>query len=468
MTCPPLAPGAAVSFTGSRGGLTRKDDATRIGEWAEAGPFALIAERSDVYQKTTLDNGLRVLTSPMPHTRSVCVCVFVGTGSRYEAASQAGLSHFVEHLCFKGTQRRPTAKDIAVAIDGVGGVLNGGTDKELTVYWAKVARHHFALALDLLSDMVLNSRFDATDIENERKVIIEELNMCLDSPQSRVDMLIDETVWPDQPLGRDVAGSKETVAAIDHSMIVEYVRGSYLPNTTVVAVAGDIDHEDVVRSVDGVLGGWPNGPAGVWTPSINDQTSPRFDAETRKTEQSHLCLAVRGIPHDHPDRYTLDLLNLVLGEGMSSRLFLEMRERLGLAYEIHSHTSHYHDSGSINVSAGVDPRKVEQAIEAILRELVRLKDDSVSDAEISKARELGKGRLLLRMEDTRSVAGWIGGQELLTGSIKTVDEVLSILDSVTAEDVQRVARALFRTEKLSLALVGPGRGRKRVERLLRL
>jgi len=394
------------------------------------------------------------------------VCIFVGTGSRYEEASQAGLSHFVEHLCFKGTRQRPTAKDIAVAIDGVGGVLNGGTDKELTAYWAKVARPHFGLALDLLSDMLLNSKFDAADIENERKVIIEELNMCLDSPQSRVDMLIDETVWPSQPLGRDVAGSKETVAAIDRPMIVDYVAGSYVPNRTVVAVAGDISHAEVADSVGKVLGGWPTGAAGVWTSSENDQTSPRFAAETRKTEQSHLCLAVRGIPHDHPDRYTLDLLNLVLGEGMSSRLFLEIRERLGLAYEIHSHTNHFHDSGSISVCAGVDPRRIELAVEAILQELVRLRDDPISDAEISKARELGKGRLQLRMEDTRSVAGWIGGQELLTGSIKTVDEVLAILDSVTAEDVQRVARALFRTDKLSLAIVGPGRGRKRLERML--
>jgi len=394
--------------------------------------------------------------------------MFVGTGSRYESAPQAGLSHFVEHLCFKGTQRRPTAKDIAVTIDGVGGVLNGGTDKELTAYWAKVARPHFGLALDLLSDMLLNSRFDASDIENERKVIIEELNMCLDSPQSRVDMLIDETLWPGQPLGRDVAGSKETVAAIDRSMIVEYAQGSYVPNRTVVAVAGDITHQEVVDSVGRVLDGWPHGAPGVWAPSVDDQTSPRFAAETRRTEQSHLCLAVRGIPHDHPDRYTLDLLNLVLGEGMSSRLFLEMRERLGLAYEIHSHTNHFHDSGSINVCAGVDPRRVEQAAGAILGELARLRDDRISDGEICKARELGKGRLVLRMEDTRSVAGWIGGQELLNGSIKTVEDVLAILDSVTADDVQRVAQALFTTEKLSLAIVGPGRSRRRLEKMLTL
>ena len=421
-----------------------------------------------MYSKTTLENGLRIVSSPMPNTRSVCICFFVGTGSRYEAEHQAGLSHFVEHLCFKGTDRRPAAKDISVAIDGVGGVLNGGTDKELTAYWAKVARPHFGLALDLLADMLLNSKFEDADIENERKVIIEELNMCLDSPQSRVDMLIDETVWPGQPLGRDVAGSKESVADMDRDMIVGYVAGNYLPNSTVVAVAGDIDHDEVVGSVSGVLGGWTRGPEPSWTPAVNDQGSPRFVAETRKTEQAHLCVAVRGIPHGHPERFTLDLLNLVLGEGMSSRLFLEIRERLGLAYEIHSHVDHFHDSGSVNVCAGVDPSNVEHAIQSVLNELVKLRDDLISDEEIAKARELGKGRLILRMEDTRSVAGWIGGQELLTGSIRTVDEVVSILDAVTAEDVQRLARELIKTDQLSLALVGPGRGRKRVEKLLRL
>lgn len=421
-----------------------------------------------MYQRTVLDNGLRIVSSSMPHIRSVCICIFIGAGSRYEAAEQAGLSHFVEHLCFKGTVRRPTAKELSEAIDGVGGILNGGTDKELTVYWAKVARPHFPLALDLLVDMIRNSKFDPVDIESERKVIVEELNMCLDSPQSRVDMLIDEVIWPAQPLGRDVAGSKETVATVDRSMILNYLSHLYLPNNTVVAVAGDISHNEVVDSVIEILGDWHDGVTASWSPADNDQSSPRFVTEQRKTEQAHLCLAVRGIPHDHPDRFALDLLNLILGEGMSSRLFLEIRERLGLAYDVNSQISHFHDSGAVNVCAGVDPKRVEDAIEAILRELVKLREDQVPEAEITKARELGKGRLTLRMEDTRSVAGWIGGQELLTGRIRTVDEVVSILDAITADDLQRMAQELFQTNRLCLALVGPSRRERRVERLLKL
>lgn len=420
-----------------------------------------------MYQRTVLDNGLRIVSSAMPHTRSVCICVFIGTGSRYETPEQAGLSHFMEHLFFKGTARRPTAKEISETIDGIGGILNGGTDKELTVYWVKVARPHFSLALDLLVDMLRNSKFNSVDMKNERKVIIEELNMCMDSPQNRVDMLIDEVMWPAQALGRDVAGSKETVTAIDRKMILDYLPIHYLPSNTVVGVAGDITHNEVVDSVAAVLGDWPDGTPGSWFPADNGQDTSRLVAERRKTEQAHLCLAVRGIPRMHPDRFTLDLLNLILGEGMSSRLFLEIRERRGLAYEIHSFVSHFHDAGSVNICAGVDPMSVEDTIEAILRELAKLRDDQVPEAEITKAKELGKGRLMLRMEDTRSVAGWIGGQELLLGHILTVDEVVSMLDAVTASDLQQVAQKLFLADKLSLALVGPSFKKGHLQKLLK-
>ncbi len=421
-----------------------------------------------MYQRTVLGNGLRVVSSDMPNTRSVCICIFIGAGSRYETPQQAGLSHFIEHLCFKGTERRPTGKEVSETIDGIGGVLNGGTDKELTVYWAKVARPHFLLALDLLVDMLRNSKYDPVDIENERKVIIEELNMCMDSPQNRVDMLIDEVMWPAQALGRDIAGSKETVTAIDRNMMLDYLPNTYLSSNTVVGVAGDINHREVVDSVAEVLGDWTDGTPGNWFPADNGQDESRFVAERRKTEQTHVCLAVRGIAHSHPDRFTLDLLNLILGEGMSSRLFLEIRERRGLAYEVNSHVSHFHDSGSVNICAGVDPSRVEEVVEAILLELVKLRDNRVSEAEIVKAKELGKGRLMLRMEDTRSVAGWTGGQELLLGHIRTVDEVVSILDAITASDLQQLAKKLFLTEKLSMALVGPSFKEGRLQKLLKL
>lgn len=420
-----------------------------------------------MYHKSVLENGLRIITSSMAHTRSVCISIFIGAGSRYERAEEAGTSHFIEHLCFKGTERRATSKEISEAIDGVGGMLNGGTDKELTIYWCKVARPHFLLALDVLVDMLRHSRFDAQDMERERQVIIEELNMSLDSPHERVNMLIDEVVWPDQPLGRDVAGSKEAVASLGREMLLGYLAHQYLPNNTVVAVAGDIGHDEVVECVGSAFADWERGTAGPWFPAQDSQDLPRLHVEHRSVEQAHLCLALRGLSLLHPDRFYLDLLNVVLGEGMSSRLFMEIRERRGLAYDIHSYVDHFLDSGAITVYAGVDPKHVETVIKAILEELSHLKDD-VPEVELTKARELAKGRLLLRMEDTRSVAGWIGAQELLAGRILTVDEVVSIIDAINPEDLERVARELFIGDKLNLAIVGPVTDGERFLGLLRL
>lgn len=421
-----------------------------------------------MHEKTVLDNGLRIVSSTMPHTRSVCICVFMGAGSRYESPDQVGVSHFLEHLCFKGTERRPTSMDISETIDGVGGVLNAVTDKELTVYWAKVARSHFRLALDLLADMIRCSKLDPAEVENERKVIIEELNGCMDSPQSRVDVLIDEVLWPDQPLGRYVVGNKDTIATIDRRIMLDYLNRHYIPTNAVVSVAGDVGHDEVVQTVADALGDWPGGEPGSWVAAENSQDGPRLAIVPRKIEQTQVCLAVHGLHHLHPNRFALDLLNVVLGEGMSSRLFMELRERRGLAYEIYSHASYFRDSGSVGVYAGVHPTNVRAAIGAILEELARLRDEAIPEKEIVKAKELSKGHLLLRMEDTRSVAGWTGGQELLTDRIRDVDEIVSLVDAVTADDLQEVARQLLQTSKLNLALVGPVRKGDRLERLLKL
>ena len=420
-----------------------------------------------MYQKSVLENGLRIITSTMPHTHSVCIAIFIGAGSRYERAEDAGLSHFIEHLCFKGTERRATSKEIAEAIEGVGGMLNGGTDKEFTIYWCKVARPHFLLALDLIVDMLRHSRFDAQDMERERQIIIEELNESMDSPHHRVNLLIDEVVWPDQPLGRDVAGSKETVGRLNRGMILDYIGRQYVPSNTVVSVAGDISHNEVLSSLSEAFGDWAMGTPQPLYPAEDRQDSPRIRIERRDTEQVHFCLAMRGLSIPHPDRFNLDLLNVILGEGMSSRLFLEIRERRGLAYDIHSYVDHFLDSGAITIYAGVDPKNIDAAIEGILQELRLLKED-IPDAELAKVKELAKGRLLLRMEDTRSVAGWTGGQELLTEQIRTVDEMVSIIDAIAPQDLKRIAKQLLVSEKLSLAIVGPVAGEDRLFRCLRL
>ena len=420
-----------------------------------------------MYQKSVLGNGLRVITGAMPHTRAVCINIFIGAGSRYEREEEAGTSHFIEHLCFKGTQRRATAKEIAEDIEGVGGLLNGGTDKEFTVYWCKVARTHFPLALDLTVDILRNSRFDAQDMERERGVIIEEINESMDSPQHRVNLLIDEVVWPAQPLGRDIAGSKETVSALSREMLLGYMSRQYVPNNTVISVAGDISHEEVLSRMSEVLDEWAVATLHPPSPAEDRQEEPRLRIERRDTEQAHICLAVRGLSIAHPDRFNLDILNVILGEGMSSRLYLEIRERRGLAYDIHSYVDHFLDSGAITIYAGVNPKRVADTVAVILEELARLKDE-VPALELTKAKELTKGRLLLRMEDTRSVAGWMGGQELLTGQIRTVDEIASIIDAITPQDLKRVAAQLLLAEKLNLAIVGPVNGEDRLFRSLRL
>src|SRR3990170_1595362 len=337
------------------------------------------------YQKTTLDNGLRVISVSMPHTRSVSVNIFVGTGSRYESDAEAGISHFAEHMFFKGTERRPTAREISEAIDGVGGVINAGTDREMTVFWAKVARPHFALAFDVLVDIMRNSRMDATEVEKERLVVIEEINMLRDDPREWVDVLIDETLLPCQPLGRDVIGTKETVSSFDRAAVLGYIDRHYSPNNTVVSVAGNVDHSHVLELVQQTLGDWPSGNPGAWHPAVQKQAAPVCRVEWKKTEQAHFCLAVPALSSQDPDRFALDLLNVILGEGMSSRLFQEIREKRSLAYDVHSYVSHFLDTGAATVYAGVDPTRIEGALEGVIGELERLKDD-LPEQEIVKAK----------------------------------------------------------------------------------
>ncbi len=420
-----------------------------------------------MYQKTTLDNGLRIVTSSMPHTRSVSLSFYAGAGSRYEEDSEAGISHFIEHLLFKGTQRRPTSKEVSEAIESVGGILNGGTDRELTIYWSKVPRPNFHLALDVLVDMLRNSKFDPADVAKERQVVIEEINMVNDSPHQRVDVLIDEVVWPNQPLGREIGGSRETVSSFERDHAVSYLAQQYGSANTVVSVAGNISHEEVVESVSKALGDWRPATPRPYFPAKDGQRAPRAKVEYRRTEQAYLTVAVPGLPVSHHDRYALDLLNIILGGGMSSRLFMEIREKRGLAYDVYSYTDHLLDTGAFAVFAGVDPKRIGDALQAILQELARIRDD-VRDDEVQKAKDLTKGRLLLRMEDTRSVSSWLGAQEALLGRIKTVDEAVQQVDAVPVEDVKRIARQLLVQEKLNLAVVGPYKSDKRFVPLLKL
>jgi predicted Zn-dependent peptidase len=409
---------------------------------------------SEMYNKAVLDNGLRVITSTMPHSRSVCLAIFVGAGSCYESKEEAGISHFAEHLFFKGTERRPTSKEITQDIEGVGGIINGGTDKEITVFWCKVASSHFSIALDVLSDILLNSRFDNKEIERERQVIMEEINMNLDIPQQRVSMLIDELLWPEQPLGREVTGYKETVSSMTREQLLNYVARRYMPNNTVLSIAGNIQHEEAMAQTKSMFDKWAAGELLSGYITNDNQTEARLCIEPKDIEQAHLCLAVHGFSHSHPQRFTLDLLNTALGGGMSSRLFMEIREHKGLAYDIHSYTEHFLDSGSFGIYAGVDPKKVEIALAAILEEVSKIKQ-GITASELTRAKELSKGRLYLRFEDSQNVALWYGGQEILTRQILDIDDVIAIVDAITIGELKKVAEEILTDSGLNLAVTGP-------------
>ena len=420
-----------------------------------------------MHQKSVLSNGLRVFTSAMPYTRSVSIMVCLRAAPRYETDSEAGISHFVEHLCFKGTERRPSSRELCETIERVGGVINGGTDKESTVYWCKVARANFPLALDVLSDMLQHPLFAGDDVEKERQIILEEIRMTNDSPQQTVDLLIDDLVWPDQPLGRDIAGTMETVRSLSRDAMAGYWKRRYTAGNAVVSVAGDVEHAEVVSQLTDGFSHWGGDGRGDGAQARNEQEAPRFRVEYRDTEQVHLALAVRGLSAVDPDRFALDLLNVALGEGMSSRLFVEVREKRGLAYDVHSYVSRFLDSGALIVYAGVEPSRVEEALLAVLSELAQLRE-AMPSAELAKAKEMLKGHLLLGLEDSRAVASWVGRQELLLGRVLTVDDIIAAVDAVTAADTVRVARDLVLTDKLSLAIVGPIKEEDRIGKLLHL
>lgn len=417
-----------------------------------------------MYNLSVLDNGLKVITRTMPNSHSVSIAFLIGTGSCYEKQGENGISHFIEHMCFKGTKHRPTAMHITREIEGVGGIINASTDKESTIFWSKVASKHFPIALDVLSDIVLNSQFDTTEMDKERNVVIEEINMNLDLPQQRVTMLIDELLWPNQVLGKEIAGTKESVSSLTRDQLLNYCSNRYVPNNTVLSIAGNIQHKQLITQLETLIDGWTAKEATKNYISNEIQNTPRLCMETRVGVQTHICLAVHGFSYFHPQRFVLDLLNTVLGGGMSSRLFNEIRERRGLAYDISSYVDHRYNSGALVVYAGVDPNNTQVTTEAILEELSKLKQGITID-ELNRAKELSKGRLQLRLEDSRNVALWLGSQLLLTGQILEINEVTKIIDAITINNLEQVASKLLYSDRISLAIVGSGNDNPSIEYL---
>lgn len=427
--------------------------------------MADLAPNTNSYRRTVLDNGLRVLSSSIPQAPSASICVFVRVGSRYESPEMAGASHLIEHLMFKGTSKRPTPLEISGTVEGVGGILNAATEHELTVYWCKVARLYMEECLDLLVDMVKNSVFDPEELERERLVVLEEQSMVNDYPNNKVEALLDGLLWPCHPLGQDVCGTRESISEMPRDMLLEYYKAAYSPRNVVISIAGSVDHDAVVRQVEAATHPWVGDVRLDGAPFQDSQDEARLKVEYRKTEQVHLAIGFPGFSLTHPDRHALDLLSVVLGEGMSSRLFTEVREKQGLAYDIHSSIIAFSDCGALIVGAGVDPKKICPAAEIILEGLCKL-NDGIPQHELEKAKRLMKGRMLLRMEDSRAIAAWLGSQEIQSDEVMEVDEILQQVVAVSSDDIQRVANRLFIRDKLNLAVVGPVRTYRRLERVM--
>jgi predicted Zn-dependent peptidase len=406
------------------------------------------------HQVHLLSGGAKLVTASMPERLSSSVVVMFGGGSRLEDDRLAGVSHFIEHLFFKGTQKRPSSKEIADAIEGVGGFINASTDKELTAYWTRVPSEYTTLGLDVLFDIVSNSKLDPADIERERAVILEELKMYQDQPQDHVQNLFEELMWPGHPLGRDIAGTQESVSRLTRDDILEYADAQYrLPNV-VIGAAGALDESEVLEFVGPrlTLPRDLNGTLPALPPNALD--GPQVLVRRQRTEQAHICLGLRAYSYLHPDRYVIDLLNTVLGEGMSSRLFLNIRERLGIAYDVHSFMQKHRDTGYVAVYLGVDPKKALEAVNAVVAELDMLCDREVAAEELDRAKEFTKGRLRLELETTNGVAFWLSYQELLLGQIKTIEEEVALVDAVTATDIKRVAGEIMRGP-MQMAVIGP-------------
>ncbi|HET9939018.1 MAG TPA: pitrilysin family protein [Gaiella sp.] len=416
------------------------------------------------FQRTTLANGARVLTAPMAHAQSVSCFLMYAAGSRYERRDESGIAHFAEHLFFKGTERRPTARDIATEIDAIGGEFNAFTGKEVTAYYVKCAAETRDVALDVLVDMLRNSRFDADEIEREKGVIVEEMNMYADTPRSYIGNVWERHVYGDQPLGWDIIGTEETIRAATRDTFAGYLDRWYRPERMVIGLGGRVG-DDIVDRLEELLGDLPAEATGTPDGVVLPEDGAPVRIHTKQSDQAHLVIGAPSYPHGHPDRYALQLLATVLGGGMSSRLFTEVRERRGLAYYVFCGNNSYADAGTLAAQAGVDLNRIDEAVETIVAELRRVVAESVPADELEKARSFAKGRFVLGLESPHATIMFGLRREVLEGRAVEPDEVLAGLDAVTVDDLRRVAGDVL-GGALRLAVIGPFDEPERFERLL--
>lgn len=420
------------------------------------------------FEKITLENGLRIILAPLPAFRSVTAIVLCGAGSRYETRETNGVSHFLEHMFFKGTKNRPTASDISHALDEIGADYNAFTGKENTGYHIKAASQHLPLILDMLSDMLWNSKFDEAEIEKERGVIIEEINLYEDTPIRRVAEIYEHVLWGDQPLGWDIGGRKEVIRSISKGNFLHYITARYVPNNMVLAIAGDFKRQEALELVKKHFGSHKKADVAGFLPVSESQKKPQLKVTYKKTDQAHLVVGFRGLKLGHPDRYNAAILATILGGGMSSRLFVNVREKRGLAYYVRADHESYLDTGTLSAAAGVDLKRIEDALSVILAEFAEIAKKKVETRELKKAKEYVKGRVILAWEDSRTVALGYGSDELFEGKVRILDEYLKRVDEVRAEDVLRVAQFMISNSNVNLAVIGPFRDPERFAKKLKV
>lgn len=424
------------------------------------------------YLKSTLASGVRVLTIPMPAVQSATLTVWVKTGSRNEEARINGISHFLEHMVFKGSKKRPSAREISGAVDAIGGEFNAGTGKEWTNFYIKARKDNLPIVFDVLSDMVLNPLLKPEEIEKEKGVIIEEIAMYEDTPMFKIGDVFEELIFGKHPLSLDISGTAETVKAIKKDDFVRYRELRYYPDNIIITVAGGVEEKEVVKLAEKYFGKLSKqSKFKSKSESKNfqsEQAQPQVKLHAKKKEQAHLILGFRGNPRGHKDRFAEAILASILGGGMSSRLFIEVRERRGLAYSIRTSLEHYMDTGYIGTYAGVDVNRAEEAIKVILEEHYKITnhDSGITIQELNKAKEYIKGHLALALEDTKDVASFFGESELMLDKVETPEEVFKKIDEVKIEGVVRVAKEFFVPERLNLAIIGPYDDKSRFEKLI--
>ncbi|MDP3645548.1 MAG: pitrilysin family protein [bacterium] len=421
------------------------------------------------YKLHTLKNGLRIVLAPMPGTATVTVVVMTGTGSRYENAHENGLAHFLEHMFFKGTKKRTNARAISEELDAIGSVYNAFTAKDRTAYYAKVSSPYLDTALDVITDIFLNSTLPSKEIAKERGAIIQEIDMYEDMPMHTIDNVFDALIFSaEHPLGRTILGPKENIRTFSRTDFTEYLQRNYTPSNTVVCVAGAFSEKKVFAKITREFGRLKKADAPGLMPFVGVQNTPRIAIKEKKTDQTQLMLGVPAYPYLHKDEYALGVLTTILGGGMSSRLFMEVREKRGLAYSVHASTEKYPDTGYFVVQAGVEHGKLQKTVETILAEFRKIKRVRVSKEELEKAKSYIKGTMTLSLETSDRVAQNATTSMLELGRVRPLEENIKGIDKVTAIDIQRVASDILKTSKLNLAIIGPHAEKEKLLKLLRV